>query len=151
MTISWPSNTVQKIDAIRDAIGRDIVAYVPISGVPCTEVGCELDPMTNLSTNQFCPICGGNYWLATVSGYVMNAHVRHKIDDLPYRTAGGIVFDGDAIIQVKYTTENMLAVDTADYFEVDGKEFIKEKYSLRGVPEVNRIVVTLKEREGYDG
>jgi predicted pyridoxine 5'-phosphate oxidase superfamily flavin-nucleotide-binding protein len=68
--------------------------------------------------------------------------------DIPVWTVGGFIVDGDAQIQIKYTIAVMNAIDNIDYFLVDGKEFLKKQISLRGVPTVNRIVVTLEEKEG---
>lgn len=147
-TITWPNDTGDVVDAIRDAIGRDITIYVTVSGIPCTVSGCSLDPVTNLSTNQFCPVCGGNYWINTVSGLTVNAHVRLRTVDIPIWTVGGEIVEGDAQVQIKYTATNLNAVDNAKYFLVDNKKFIKENISIRGAPAPNRIVVTLEEQEG---
>ena len=148
MIIAWPNNTEEVTDAIREAIGRDITIFYTVSGIPCTVSGCYLDPVTNLSTNQFCVTCGGNYWLETTSGYIINAHVRMLGLDVPYWAAGGIVFQGDAQVQVKYTPETFYVVENSQYFDVDGKIFIKKSFDTRGVPDINRIVVTLVEKEG---
>jgi hypothetical protein len=148
MSIYWPDNTAVITDAIRDAIGRDITIYTTVSGIACTVSGCYLDPVTNLSTNQFCEVCGGNYWIDTASGITVLAHVRMKNVDVPVWTAGGFIVDGDAQVQVKYTEANIDAINNSQYFEVDGREFLKKDISIRGVPNVNRIVVTLVEKEG---
>lgn len=148
MSIYWPDNTVDVIDDIRDAIGRDITIYTTVSGIPCPVSGCSLDPVTNLSVNQFCDTCGGDYWLSTTSGVAVLAHVNMKNVDVPVWTVGGFIVDGDARIQVKYTQAILEAVEGADYYDVDGKQFIQKDLSFRGVPEVNRIVITLVEKEG---
>lgn len=143
-TIVWPETTEQ-IDAIRTAIGRQIYIYVTVTGVACTI--CSLDPVTNLSTNPFCPQCNGSYWTATLSAYPTLAHITHLDTDQPNWTVGGTIFQGGTRIQVKYTTETLSAVDNASYYLVDGKKFIEKNRALRGVPDINRIVVTLKEQE----
>jgi len=148
MTINWPSNTATVIDDIRDAIGRNVTIYSTISGMPCPASGCGLDPVTQLSINAFCTTCSGFYWINTVSGLTVNAHVRMKNVDTPIWTVGGFIIEGDAQIQVKYTTIIANAVNTSDYFLVDNREFLKKEISLRGVPAINRIVVTLEEKEG---
>lgn len=148
MAIYWPDNTPDVIDEIRDAIGRDVTLFTTVSGIPCTVSGCDLDPVTNLSTNQFCPTCDGDYWINTASGLVVNAHVRMKNVDIPIWTVGGFIVDGDAQIQIKYTVANIQAIDNVEYIIADGKEFLKKDISLRGVPQVNRIVVTMVEKEG---
>jgi hypothetical protein len=146
--ISWPPNTTDIIDEIRDTIGREITLYSEITGIPCPASGCALDPVTNLSINQFCPTCSGYYWINTVSGIDIQAHVRMRNLDIPVWTVGGFIIDGDAQFQIKYTVTNIEAVNTMKYCIIDGKEFIKKNIDLRGVPTVNRIVVTLIEKEG---
>ena len=147
MSISWPSDTTDVIDSIRDAIGRNITVYYTISGIACPASGCVLDPVTNLAVNQFCTTCSGFYWINTASGLTLNAHVRLRNVDVPIWTVGGFIVDGDAQVQVKYTESNITVINDSTYFEVDGKHFLKKKISLRGVPAVNRIVVTLEEKE----
>lgn len=146
MTIFWPTNTTDTIDAIRNAIGRDITILVTVSGTACT--ACSLNPVSNLSTNPFCPVCGGTYWLNTSSGYVVNAHVAIGEIDLPWRVAGGYIQKGEALVQIKYTAENLYAVTHAVHYNVDGKLYLQDDVSYRGVPNINRIVITLKEQEG---
>jgi len=147
MTISWPSDTVTIIDDIRDAIGRNITINITTSGIPCTASGCSLDPVTGLSTDQFCPICSGFYYINTTSGYVVIAHVNWGQADTPIWETGGRVIDGDCLVQIKYTVANLDAVDNAKSFIVDGKTLIKQAVDFRGVPEINRILITLKQEE----
>ena len=146
MTISWPSNTTEIIDKIRDTIGRNITILTTVSGVPCPI--CSLNPVSNLSTNPFCPVCSGTYWLNTTSGYIVEAHVAIGEIDLPWRVAGGYIEKGDALVQIKYTVANLSAVQSAVHYEVDGKIYTENGISLRGVPDINRIVITLTEQEG---
>lgn len=144
MGIYFPSNTKQIIDAIREAIGRPIIAeVVTISGCGV----CSLDPVTNTSTNSFCPVCSGTYWIETVSGAPILAHVNQKpLDDLQWVT-GGKYFEGDATAQVEYSQINLDLIERSRYFIVDGKRFEKDKIELRGVPNINRIILILKEME----
>lgn len=147
MTITWPTNTVTVIDEIRDAIGRSILIYNSVSGIPCPYSGDSLDPITNLSTNQFCPICSGNYWINTVSGVTITAHVTWAGADQPIWTPGGRIVNGDCLVQLKYSLVNMGYVDNAEYFVVDSRKLIKKTAELRGVPNPNRILVALVEQE----
>ena len=148
MSIYWPSNTPDIIDEIRDTIGRDVTFYHTVSGIPCPVSGCDLDPVTQLSTNQFCDSCLGDYWINTTSGITVIAHVRMKNVDVPVWTVGGFIIDGDALVQIKYTQTMEDVVNSSEYILVDNREFVKKDISLRGVPSVNRIVVTLVEKEG---
>ena len=143
-TILWPDDTVDVIDAIRAAIGRTIYIYTTVSGIPCS--GCLLDPMTGLSTDPFCGSCDGEYWTQTASGVAITAHVRPGNVDTPIWSTGGFVVEGDVQVQIKHTPTNLDYVDNAQYYVVDNKRYIAKKLSLRGVPEINRIVVTLDEQ-----
>jgi hypothetical protein len=147
MSITWPTNTVTVIDDIRGAIGRDIFLYRSVSGIPCPYSGDSLDPITNLSTNQFCPVCSGNYWLNTVSGITITAHVTWAGADQPIWVPGGRIVNGDCLVQIKYTVVNMDHVDNSEYFIVDSRKLIKKTAELRGVPNPNRILVALVEQE----
>ncbi len=149
MPIEFPTNTADVIDDIRNAIGRDITIFRTVSGIPCTVSGCNLDPVTGLSTNQFCPVCGGEFFLNTTSGFVVNAHIYERNNvDKPVWVSAGTIVEGDAIVQIKFTPANIDAVENAESYLVNGKDFIQEDFSLRGVPELNRIVISLVEREG---
>jgi hypothetical protein len=148
MDITWPTNTADVVDAIRDAIGRDVAIQYLASGIACTTSGCYYDPTTNLSTNPFCPTCSGEYWLNTFVEYTVNAHVTTKGANTPVWTVGGIVVDGDAVVQIKNTASNLSAVETSEHFIVDSRTYVMKEFSLRGVPTPNRIVVVLKEQEG---
>lgn len=144
MAIIFPSNTAQIINEIRNAIGRNIIAEV-ISVEECPV--CMLDPVTNTSTDSFCPVCSGNYWITTVSGASILAHVSYKpLDDLEWVTGGKYVA-GDATAQIEYTEENLTLVEGSKYFILDNRRFEKDKIELRGVPNINRIILILKERD----
>lgn len=147
MTIGWPSNTTEIIDEIRDTIGRDITINVEVTGIPCPVSGCYLDPVTGLSTDQFCPTCSGFHWINTISGLTLTAHVRWGDADKNIWETGGYLIDGDCLVQIKYTTTNMDAVNDAKSFLVDDRVLVKKSVDLRGVPSVNRILVTLEQEE----
>jgi len=146
MTITWPSNTKEIIDQIRDAIGREIEIYITMSGVPCGL--CELDPTTGLSTDPFCSGCDGNYWTVTTSGVTVDAHVRWYNSEQPLYTEGGIVHEGDCKVTITYSAENLNYIQNSKYFVVDGKELYMKNYTPKGVPSINRIAVTLLEDKG---
>lgn len=146
--IYWPSNTAEITDTIRDTIGRNITINVTVSGIPCTASGCGvLDPITNLAVNQFCPVCSGFYWTNTLSGYILNAYVQWGRGEIPIWDTGGRLMDGDCSVQVKYTSANVTAIDNSANFVVDGKILLKESVEYRGVPDINRVLVTLKDVE----
>lgn len=141
--ITWPSNTGEVINDIREEIGRDITINVSVTGTPCPD--CDLDPITNTSLDSFCTTCSGVYWLNTTSGYVIKAHVRWMSADMPLYTQGGAIYEGDCIATLEFTEQNLENVQNSDSFVVDEKDLYLEKYALRGVPSINRIRVFLKE------
>jgi hypothetical protein len=147
MAISWPSNTITIIDEIREAIGRDIIINIPVSGIACPDPTDGLDPVTNLSINQFCPTCHGAYWIETSSGISIKAHVTWKPSEILAWVTGGKVIEGDCLAQIKYTASAYMWVREAESFIVDGKTLIKKDITLRGVPEINRIIITLAQQE----
>jgi hypothetical protein len=150
ITITWPTNTTEIIDKIRGVIGRNIQIFVNVSGIPCPNPADSLDPVTGHSTNPFCPTCGGEYWINSVSGYTVSAHVVSRHLDTPVWTQGGLVMEGDARIHMKYTVTNAEAVDNAEYYIVDGRRHLAKDVSLRGVPALNRIVVVLEQIDKED-
>lgn len=142
----WPSNRVRSIiDAIREAIGRVITIYVNVSGTACSDPGCSLDPVTNLSTNQFCVTCGGNYWIATTSAWACSAHVRWRSAEQLLWATGGIIDEGDCKVTIAYSGDALHNVQNSDYFIVDGRDMYMKNYRLKGVQPVNRIAITLLE------
>jgi hypothetical protein len=145
--ISWPTDTVTIIDDIRDVIGRDITINVTVDGVPCPASGCGLDPVTQLSTDQFCLTCSGVYWINTLSGFVTRAHITWGDAEKSLWETGGTVLDGDCLIQIKYTVASVEAVDNAKNFVVDSKVLVKKSVDFRGVPALNRMLITLEQED----
>lgn len=145
--ISWPSDTVTVIDAIREEIGRYITINVTVSGIACSNPNCSLNPITNLSTNQYCSTCHGQYWISTTSGFLVKAHITWRPSERPIWETGGLIVDGDCLVQMKYTVSGIDAVDNADNFEVDGKTLLKKTVEFRGVPDINRILVVLQQQD----
>jgi len=142
-SITFPTNTTEIIDDIRDLIGREITINVTTSGTPCPT--CDLDPVTGLAVDQFCLTCSGFYWINTISGLTLQARVLYKGVDTPIWVVGGRIVEGDAQVRVKYTDTNILAVESAESYLVDEKRYLMKSFELRGVPDVNRIVVTLEQ------
>jgi len=147
MAITFPSNTKEKIDDIRDAIGRTITfnQYVIHSG--CSAADCSLDPVTGVSTNSFCLSCGGDYWTDVYSGVEITAHVRWKSMDKGINYSAGEVFDGECRAQIEYTAANVIVVNASKTVDVDEKLMSIDKKIYKGVPDLNRIVLILNEEE----
>lgn len=142
--ITFPTDTESIIDAIRGAIGRDITLFVPVvSG--CTV--CSLDPINNTSTDAFCPICSGQYWITTYSGYTVSGHVTWGPEGIVKWVPGGQYFDGDCLVQIKYTDEAVTVVDHCHHLIVDNKKLTIKSKVYRGVQNLNRILLNLQEDE----
>jgi hypothetical protein len=149
MQIVWPSNTRETINNIINAIGRTVTFYTAtLSG--CTASGCSLDPVTDESTNSFCPVCSGQYWIPIYSGTDITAHITWKYADRNDWQTGGYVFKGDGIIKVMYSGNNLAIVQSAEYAVLDGKQISLEGITLLGVPTINRVIVDFKEKEKTD-
>ena len=145
MVITWPNDTESIIDQIRGVIGRDITFYVVASSTACSV--CSLDPVTNTSTDPFCLTCSGLYWIPVYSGVTVSGHVTWGHSELLNWQSGGQFFDGDCRVQIKYTVANLDAVDRMKWAVVDGKQLFFLKKILRGVKQLNRILIDLKERK----
>lgn len=145
MNIAFPNDTTETIDAIRGVIGRDVTFVVTVSSISCHV--CELDPVTNTSMDQFCVYCSGLYYTPVYSGYVISGHVTWGGADIMGWVAGGQYFDGDCRVQIKHTATNLNIVNNTEYVEVDNKVLTIKSKILRGVQNLNRIILDLIEKE----
>jgi len=147
MAITFPSDTKDKIDEIRDAIGREITFNQYITRSGCSAVGCSLDPVTNVSTNSFCQTCGGDYWINVYSGTPVTAHVRWKSMDKGISYSAGEIFEGECRAQIEYSASNITIINNSKTVQVDGKLMSIDRRIYKGVPTLNRIVLILNEEE----
>jgi len=145
MAITFPTNTKTIIDEIRTAIGRLVYMNITTSTTAC--LSCTLDPINNASSDPTCSGCDGAYWTVAAEDVSISGHVRWSPLDEQNFQPGGIVWEGDCIVTIEYTSDNLENVLNANYFTVDDKTMVLDKYVLRGKPDVNRIRVVLKERE----
>ncbi len=60
---------------------------------------------------------------------------------------GGYIDTGDCLVKFMHTQAAEDIVHNAEYVIVDGRELDVNKITLRGSPDVNRILVKLKEKE----
>lgn len=125
-------------DDIRNLIGREAIFYsATLSG--CSS--CSLDPVTNESTDSFCAVCGGVYWVKTYVGTSLTGHITWGAGDVLDWRAGGQMFDGDVRIQIKYQSGTISMLDNTEYIVVDGKKVEEKKRILRGVPTIYRVLI----------
>lgn len=150
MLITFPSNTAETIDKIRGAIGRPVTFY-SVSNTAVCPAGCVLDPVTDTSTDSFCPVCSGNYYIYTYSGVTVSGHIFWNSSDLLNWPSAGFTFEGECRVQIKYTPIMLNMVDTAKYLVVDGKKMTVRNKAFRGVPSINRIILYLDQEERDDG
>ena len=142
---TWPTSFEKEVeDSIRDAIGREIYWYIVASSTPCPV--CDLDPVTNTSTDSFCTICSGEYWIPTYSGIPINGHISWGFTEQLGWVTGGQMEEGECRASIEYTEENLSTVTLAKYAVVDNKIMQIIKVRPRGVQTINRLLVDLIEK-----
>lgn len=142
-TILFPENTRETINAIRGAIGRD-VTFNTSTKVVCS--ACSIDPVTKTSTNFGCVVCSGKGYIYTFSGYTCSGHITYSPVEMMWWTTGGKTEVGDIRIQVEYTDTLVTILPIVEDVTVDGKNWSIENKQYRGVKEINRIIIDLKEK-----
>lgn len=150
MVISFPTGTAQAFEEMVAAIGRE-VEFVQVTYSGCTYSGDSLDPITNTSTNSFCPVCSGMYWIPTFSGISILAHIIWKPSDVLQWESGGQYYTGDCLVKITYSAAHLSAAENAKYLVVDGKEMKVKNKTLLGVPQINRILLETVEKEKTHG
>jgi hypothetical protein len=143
MSITFPTNTRTTINQIREAIGRE-VAFFTEDVTTCPACGGH-DPYTNSPINPFCTACSGVGDIITVSGVTISGHVTWNPSETMQWVAGGQYLNYNCRVQVEYTTYNDNVVTNSDYVIVDGKMLKVDNKTYRGVPQINRILIDLKE------
>jgi hypothetical protein len=141
----FPTTTRDQINEMIQMDGREVSFYVidTISGCWL----CSLDPITNTSTDSYCPVCSGEYWLETFSGWDVTAHVTWGKSESKSWETGGMLDNGDCTVKFIYSGGYEEIVHSSQFVIVDHREMDVDKIILRGVPEINRIIVSLKEKE----
>lgn len=144
----FPKSLVaSQIEEIIGQIGRDVDIFYVYSTMACPNPDDSLDPITNTSTNSFCQVCSGQYWIDVWSGVVWSGHISWKFDYRNEFETGGRVFLGDAQVKVMHSGERESILKTPKtYLVVDGKTMDIIKETLLGTP-INRIILDVKERE----
>jgi len=145
MEIVWPNNTKEVIDAIRLTVGREVEFRYLADVVSCS--GCSLDAVTNTSDDSFCPICSGLYWIESISGYSVNAMISWSPSDRPEWESGGVLAQGDCIIQVELDDTIEDIISKTKTVIVDNRTMEIKKQMRRGVKNLNRILISLIEKE----
>lgn len=145
MLAAFPSNTKDQIEQMILMDGREVSFYIPTNPSGCSL--CSLDPITDTSTDSYCPQCSGSYWIYTYSGWDVVAHVTWgRSEDLAWQT-GGMLDNGDCTVKFIFSGWMQDIIDDATYVIVDERIMNIQRTTLRGVPEINRAIVHLKEKE----
>lgn len=141
-TITWPSAQITSIEeAIRSAIADTVTINFKVTGSGC--YNCSLDPITNTSTNPYCDICFGTYWINTSSGYTTKGHVRWTRGEIPAQFPGGKLPEGDCLVTFTLASGLQYIVENSDSFIINSKKLTLKSYTLKGKPQPNRLKVTL--------
>lgn len=144
MLAVFPSNTRDLIEQMIEMDGRMVDYYtVTYSGCPA----CSLDPISNTSTDSLCLVCSGLYWIPTYTASGILSHVTWgKSEDKDWAT-GGMVDNGDCTVKFMHSAEREDFISEVQYVVVDDRTMNIVDIALRGIPEVNRVIVKLKEKE----
>lgn len=141
----FPDNSRDYIQQMINMDGRPVTFYDAVSYSGCNL--CSLDPISNTSTDSFCVQCSGLYWIPVYSGLELQAHVTYgRVDNKEWQT-GGIVNDGTVTAKVMFSGWISDYIDGTDYVILDGRVYDIVDVDERGIPERNRILVRLKERQ----
>jgi hypothetical protein len=151
MKLTWPSVQTRHdfLEATISAIGRPVTFIVTTSSTVCPT--CSFNPVTKLSTNPFCVTCSGNYYLPLYSGISVSGHVTWKQSEGLTWYTGGQQFTGDCRVRINYTVENLTILENTKEVIVDHRTMQVDHVNLLGAPEVNRIVISLMEKEKENG
>jgi hypothetical protein len=139
--ITFPS-TRDTINEIRDAIGRGVIFFTEVKE-DCP--ACTLNPLTQKSLDPFCLVCSGEGYLTSYTETTISGHISHNPSEGLLWYGGGYIIDGDCRVQIEYTEENVEVINTCKYVRVDGKNYRIAHQTKRGVQEINRILLDLKE------
>ena len=142
MVISFPSNTKEIIDDIRNTIGRNISFQTEIKTL-CS--GCFLDPVTDESSNPFCPVCNGLGYLITPSGTTVLSLVSWGPFTNLNMVPGGQFYTGICGCQIEYSDDNFNLVKSSKYLIVDGTNLKVKNFIRRGTGVINRILIDTEE------
>lgn len=136
-----------QIDAVREAIGRNVYFYTTVSGdcSICAPSGL-FDPLNNNSYYVTCPECQGAYWVKTLVSNEILARVHWVSDEAITATPGGKYFLGEATVTIdtKYLGIAEQTQAESQKVVVDNHDMQITKIIPMGAPGLNRYRVILK-------
>ena len=139
------SKTDEFLNLSLETIGREVTFNYVASVSGCSI--CSLDPVSNTSTNAFCPVCSGSYWIDMVDTRDILAHVIWKTSENLNWYSAGRQEDGSCSIRINVASGVVQLVDSTKDILVDGRTMQIDKITLKGSPDVNRIIIALQEKE----
>jgi hypothetical protein len=147
MQITWPSeqSRLDYLQALEATVWRPVTFEYVTSISGCSV--CSLDPVTDTSTDSFCPVCSGIYWIKTTSGVDIKAHVTWAHSEGLAWYSAGQQFTGDCQIKVIYNAVVSGIILNSEGVIVDDRDMQITKVGLLGAPTINRITLSLKERD----
>ena len=144
MNLTFPSDTEDTIDAIRNVIGRE-VTFLIASTTTCPT--CSYDPVNDSSTDSFCPTCSGLWYITSYEEIPVTGFVSWGFSEHLGWVTGGQLAEGSCRVQIKNDTTNLNLVENVKYIVVDTKKMSIVHKTFRGVPTINRILLDLEEVE----
>lgn len=137
----------QKVDAVREQIGRTVVVNTPaVTGCSICVPSGYLDTFSNTSTYIKCPVCRGSYWVETMEQTTLLARVHWVADEGMGVTPGGKFFVGEASMHVDPSYHSLMQETQAKGFiTIDGQEMQIVRIDPRGL-DINRLRIVLRSR-----
>jgi len=146
MTIQFPTTKSTK-DAIRDAIGQTVTFVIQGVETACPVCsGADLyDSVNELSLDQFCPICSGQYWITQDVESGVLAHVRWRTGDESDFGIAGETLTGDCFITIGIDSLSETQIVKIKEVRVDSRKLEIFRTIKRGVPTRDRIRFVCRE------
>jgi hypothetical protein len=144
--MSFPVTKTIK-DAIRADIGQSVTFVMEGTEVPCSSclVSGYYDSVNNVSLDQFCPTCSGNYWITNDSNAIIVSHVRWITGEQSDFGIAGDIKQGDCIVTVDIDSLSEEQIANVKHVLIDDKKLEIFRTIKRGVPERDRYRFTLRE------
>jgi len=144
MTIIVFPDQTDIVDKIREAIGRDVYFY-RVTYTDCTASGCGFDPVNESSINPYCPTCSGLYFIPSYQVVPVEGFVSWGYSENLGWVQGGQLAEGSCRVQIKSSVTNLDLVNNSNFLIVDNRKMSIVRKTLRGTPNVNRLLLDLQE------
>jgi hypothetical protein len=135
-----------KIDAVREAIGRDVTFYHSSNtACPLCTASGYLNPLGGSYYYQ-CPTCSGSGYTETTTSTVVNARIHWNNDEFRTATPGGKFYVGEATLGIdpSYLDLAERTQTESGKVVVDGHDMQIQKIVPVGAPIINRYRLVLR-------